>query len=264
MVEQNVFMETVKSVAEIMKVAEVPMTEQEILAYFEDMELTKEQQGYVLQYLLSPHEEEENRDEMEGKEENEAGSKEQDTSGKETLQDAEPETSEKSAVFQMYMEEITGLQKYSHTEELELYQALLLGSEDAATKLLDCWLLRVSEYAKGYMAPNLNIADLVQEGNMALYMALKQLCGSGKCDDVEAVLRTAVENGMMRYASEINGIKEAENAMIAKINLVHEAKKLLEEENGATPTMEQLAEYTKMSVQELTDLFELSEQKKEK
>lgn len=39
MIDQQAFMETLQSVAEIMRTAETPMTEEEILGYFKDMEL---------------------------------------------------------------------------------------------------------------------------------------------------------------------------------------------------------------------------------
>lgn len=244
MVDQNTFMETVKSVSEIMKVAETPMSKEDILSYFKDMELSKEQEDIVLEYLLTPHEEEA---EDEG-----------------TQEEAKPELNEQqSQVFKMYLEELEGLPKYTHTEEIEMYNALLQGDESAIGKLSGCWLSKVLESAKGYLTPKLNIEDLVQEGNMALFASLQQLCGSGKCDDVEAVLRSAVEEGIMKYASEINGEKEAEEAMLAKVSLVHAAKKLLKEEIGQDPTIEQLADYTKMSVEELTDVFELLEETKE-
>ena len=245
MVNQNTFMETVKSVAEIMRVAETPMSEEEILSYFEDMELTKEQQSVVLEYLLT-----EKHDEADGTKENPAV---------ESEQPAEEKKDEKSPVFQMYLEEIEGIENYSDEEELKLYEALLKGDGNAITKLLDCWLSRVLEIAKGYMTPKLNIEDLVQEGNMALFIELQKLCGAGECENVAGMLKNAIESGVMNYASEMTGLKEAEEAMLAKISLVHEAKKLLAEENGKEPTMEQLSEYTKMSVDELSDLFELLE-----
>ena len=244
MIDQNTFMETVKSVSEIMKVAETPMSKEDILSYFKDMELSKEQEDIVLEYLLTPHEE--------------------DAEGEGAQEEAKPELNEQqSQVFKLYLEELEGLPKYTHTEEIEMYNALLQGDESAIGKLSDCWLSKVLESAKGYLTPKLNIEDLVQEGNMALFVALQQLCGSGKCDDVEAVLRSAVEEGIMKYVSEINGEKEAEEAMLAKVSLVHAAKKLLKEEIGQDPTIEQLADYTKMSVEELTDVFELLEETKE-
>ena len=42
-----------------------------------------------------------------------------------------------------------------------------------------------------------------------------------------------------------------------------EAKKLLKEEMGKEPSIEELADYTKMSVEELSDVFELLEEAKE-
>ncbi|MCM1180564.1 MAG: hypothetical protein NC347_09940 [Clostridium sp.] len=244
MVDQNTFMETVKSVSEIIKVAESPMSEREILAYFKDMELTAEQEKSVLEYLSAP-EEEENFEAEQGKA---AGNGEEPGEG-----------SEKSPVFRMYLEELKGIPRYGRMEELEMYQALLQGDESAVHKISDCWLRRVLEVAEGYMAPKLNIEDLVQEGNMALFLTLKQLCGSGKCDDVEGVLKMAVEEGIMNYASEMNSTREAEEAVLAKISLVHAARNLLKEENGAEPTTEQIAEYTKMSLEELADLSDLLE-----
>ena len=43
MTDQNTFMETVRNVADIVRTSAEPMPEEEILAYFEDMELTDEQ-----------------------------------------------------------------------------------------------------------------------------------------------------------------------------------------------------------------------------
>jgi RNA polymerase primary sigma factor len=124
-------------------------------------------------------------------------------------------------------------------------------------KLSDCWLPRVLKSAEGYVTPKLRMEDLVQEGNMALILALQQLCGKEKCDDVEGTLVAAVEEGIMNYASEMNGVKESEEAMLARVNLVHEARKLLTEEQGSVPSVEELSEYTKMPVQELKDIIDV-------
>ena len=44
-----------------------------------------------------------------------------------------------------------------------------------------------------------------------------------------------------------------------KISLVHEALKYLEAENGTTPTLEQLSDFTKLSCEELTAIKEFIE-----
>ena len=238
MVERQEFMETIRSVAEIMRVAETPMGEKEILSYFKEMNLTKEQEKLVLEYLSGPQED--------------YGSKTEEEGGQD-----EPlcDSNDKGKVFQLYLEELEALGGADEGKEQALYRSLLSGDEGAVAGLSECWLSKVVEMAKGYMSPKLNIEDLVQEGNMALFIALKELCGAGECENVEAYLKTAVEKGIMDYASEINGLKTAEEAMIAKISLVNEARKLLTEENGFAPGLEQLSGYTGITVEELQDIF---------
>ena len=57
MTDQNTFMELIKSVAEIIKTSEEPMSEEEILGYFSDMDLDDQQKKIIMEYLLNPPEE---------------------------------------------------------------------------------------------------------------------------------------------------------------------------------------------------------------
>ena len=57
MVDQNTFTETIREVAEIIRTSAEPMSREEILGYFKDMELNTEQENMVLEFLLTPHEE---------------------------------------------------------------------------------------------------------------------------------------------------------------------------------------------------------------
>ena len=61
----------------------------------------------------------------------------------------------------------------------------------------------------------------------------------------------------MSYASEMNSERELENTILGKVSLIHEAKKLLTEENGQEPSLIELSEYTKMSVEELEEILEM-------
>lgn len=245
MVDQNTFMETLKSVADIMKVAETPMTKNEILSYFEDMELSKQQQTMILEYLLHSQ--------------NEDAEVENDT----TKAELEGEGGKESKVFRMYLEEIKDLPTYERDEQVLLYKELLEGKESVIEEISSSWLTKVLESAKGYLTPKLNIEDLVQEGNLALFLALKQLCGKGYCEDVESVLVAAIEEGIMTYVSERNGETQAREAMLAKVSLVHAAKNMLRDESGEEPSLQKLAEYTKMTEEELADIFEFLEEENE-
>lgn len=248
MTDQNTFMETIKNVAEIIKMSEKPMSEAEMLQYFDDMELNEEQKMLVLDYLMNPTDEEETR--LLAADEGEL------PDGKE-IEDGVENPSLQSKVFSMYLEELAFLPQYTEKEKEELYKKLLQGEEKTIETLSAVWLKKVLTIAKTYIEPKLNVEDLVQEGNMALFIKLQELCGSKAKADVEKLLEEAVEKGIMDYVSEVNGERELENTVLGKIGLVNEARKLLAEEKGQVPTIEELSEYTKIPVEELEDIEDL-------
>lgn len=254
MTDQNTFMETVNSVKEIMRIAETPMSETEILAYFADMDLDEKQKQLVLAYLLNPENDEEASDAAEERQ-TEAGTDNPDGA-------SEEEEPEGSKVFQMYLEELAMLPKYSREEKAEFYEKLLQGDSEMIETILAVWLEKILNIAQEYMEPKLNVEDLVQEGNMALFLKLQELLGSGAQVEIEEELSRAVEEGIVSYVSGIRDERELEDTLVGKVSLVHAAKKLLTEENGHAPTLEELSEYTKMTVEELNDLEDLMKEGK--
>ena len=56
MLDQNTFIETVQSVAEIIRTSAEPISREEIMSYFKDMELNKAQEDMVFEFLITPHE----------------------------------------------------------------------------------------------------------------------------------------------------------------------------------------------------------------
>lgn len=265
MVDQNTFMETVRAVAEIIRTSETALSEAEILGYFDDMELSEEQKKIVMKYLKNPQ----GREQEDITEDEEAGRPLREDSGEPEADEqpaSEQETeknTERSAVFGMYLEELSGIPKYSEGEKKKLYEALSQGDTQVISDLSNVWLNRVIEIAEQYRAPKLHVEDLIQEGNMALLIKLQELCGAGRECDAEDVLEQAVEEGIAQYASRSNGERELENAVLGRVNLVHEARKLLTEENGKLPTAEELSAYTKMPVEELNDIVDMIESVKE-
>ena len=65
MLDQSVFTETIHEVAEIIRTSATPLSKEEILSYFKEMELNEQQENMVLEFLLTPHEEEEAEEETE-------------------------------------------------------------------------------------------------------------------------------------------------------------------------------------------------------
>lgn len=240
MVDQHTFLETLNSVKEIIATSETTMSEEAMLGYFKDMDLDGSQKAMVIDYLTNP----ENYKEKEEKK----------------LEEETSESEDELNVYQMYLDELEQLNTYSEEEVNGFYRLLLQGDDSVIEKISHAWLVRVTDIAQQYLEEKLLLEDLVQEGNIALFMELSRLCGSMEKNDPEELLRQAVERGIMEYAAQIRDAKEMEDSIVGKINLVNAAKTILTEENNAVPTLKELAEYTKIAESELEALQDIMEE----
>ena len=295
MLDQSLFTETIHEVSEIIRVSQGNMTREEILGYFKDMDLNEAQQNMVLEFLLNPHPEDEqiaenvqSQDEASQSDDGEADDEREGAYKTESLSDKElaasghdsanemragtnkntektakgsdsasSDEAESTGVFQMYLDELNELSTYSKEKQEEMYKALLGGDESVIADITNCWLPVVLENAKKLTESNDPDAlqDVVQEGNMALFLCLTKLCGSHEKVDVESELATEIENAMKSCILEEEGEGESEDAMVGKIALVNEAVKYLEKEKGMKPGIAELAEYTKVPASELDEIL---------
>ncbi len=263
MLDQSTFTETVREVAEIIRTSATPLSKEEILRYFKDMELNEQQENMVLEFLLTPHEEEETEEEETDWEE--TSSEEEFSNATEGEQSDKKEGNEKeesnlpdSKVFRMYVEELESLPVYSEGRLEKMYEKLLAGDEAVIVPLSEGWMRQVLEIAKNLAVTSEGFEDVVQEGNMALFLRLTELCGAGE-GAVAASLREAVEAAMKASIVELEGEDEEEKAVVGKVALVNEAKKYLATEHGREATVKELSDYTSLPEEELTDLLLLIE-----
>ena len=248
MLDQVKFMETLRSVAEIARVSTTPLSKEEINGYFDNMELTDEQQELIYQYLLNPVEEE-------PVEETPTQSTEQKEEGEQVTGD--------SKFLKMYVDEIKEIGGMSLPEEKEAYMKLIDGDSSVTQKISDHWLDKVVEIARTYEKQNVNIEDLIQEGNIGLLMGIQQILGSHKIIDVGEFLKESVQKAMEDYIDEIHAEDDWESVVIAKTTMIHEAQNALTEQLGRTPTNQELSEFTKISEEEIKDILHLSLEDKE-
>ena len=268
MLDQSTFTETVREVAEIIRTSATPLSKEEILRYFKDMELNEQQENMVLEFLLTPHEEEETEEEESDQEETdweETSSEEEFSDATEVEQSDKKEGNEKeesnlpdSKVFRMYVEELESLPVYSESRLEKMYEKLLAGDETVIVPLSEGWMRQVLEIAKNLAVTSEGFEDVVQEGNMALFLRLTELCGAGE-GAVAENLTEAVEAAMKASIVELEGEDEEEKAVVGKVALVNEAKKYLATEQGREATVKELSDYTSLPEEELTDLLLLIE-----
>ena len=287
MVDKTLFMETLRSVQEIAKASPEPMSREEIQEYFKDMELSSQQQEMIYQFFQKPLEDQSSQSpegSLAGKagqspEESLAGeagqSPEGSLPGKSMKGTSQYPGSGKNAVhsrhYQMYLNEIHNISDLSREGISELYQKLLEGDRLAISVISAQWLKKITTIAKAYVTGRALVEDLVQEGNMGLLLGMEQLLGAKKqrpelsldSDAMEQQLETYVREAMEQYRLEMEGTDYGESALLAKVNLVYEARKVLAEENGTIPSIRELSDYTKIPAGEIRDIMALSRKKGE-
>ena len=248
MLDQNTFTETLREVAEIIRTSATPMTREEVLSYFSEMELTDSQKEMVFEYLKTPHEENEEEP---------------------VPQVEEPEVKTeaelpKTRSFLMYVDDVKA-QGETHPDELEaLYERLLKGDETTVEPIAKAWLNTVMGLAAENGSPKVNLEDLIQEGNLGLFLKLREICGSKEPIPVGEVLKEAVISSIKDYISEMTGEEDSENTILGKVTLVTEAVKYLREEKGAEPGLSELSEFTRLPVDELSDILDIAKKAEKK
>lgn len=263
MLDKIAFMETLHSVQEIARTSLTPLSKEEIQTYFKDMELTKEQEEMVYQYLLHPQEEnevtEETGQEAENADEKAADEKSENKEGTEKKSSEKMKEKPISARFQMYLDEIDDIPVLTGEQENALYERLAAGEEQVISELSNQWLKPVVEIASEYEVADLLLDDMVQEGNIGLLMGLQSLKGK-KQEKPKQILEQFVREAIESYVEEESGEGEQENSILAKVSLVHEAKEQLSRELKTEPSIRQLAEYTKISEEEVSDIVSLAKE----
>ncbi len=286
MLDQNTFIETVQSVVEIIRTSAEPISREEIMSYFKDMELNKAQEDMVFEFLITPHEDMQTQDEdvQESKPDYEDESLEDaipnnviysEGDPMDTLADeknAKDNSTDKndydldidedslipdSPMFKMYLEELEEIPDYTKAEQDDMYKKLLSGDESVIHTISNFWLKSVLAMAKKLAVTSEGFEDVVQEGNMGLFMCLTELCGSGDYIDVEKELLDAIEESMKACIREQTGEDESENSVVGKVSLVNRAVERLKSEKGKEPSIKELSDYTSVDEEELANLLEL-------
>lgn len=188
MLDRNTFMETLRGVAEICRTSTTPLSKEEILNYFDGMELTEEHVEMIYQYLQLPPEVQTGEPETEEEEQ----------------PAAEPETEEEeeNIYFQMYLDDLEQIEEMSDDEMQNAYEKLLAGDASVVGTICENWLGSIAQMAIPYAAQGANLEDVIQEGNMGLLIKLTELVGAGEVPGIDAILEGAVAAAMIAYTEE--------------------------------------------------------------
>ena len=187
MLDRNSFMETLRAVAELCRTSTEPLSKEEILKHFDDIELTEEQVEMVYQYLQLPPEVQTGEPETEEEEEQPV---------------LEEESEEENIYFQMYLEDLEQIEEMSEDEMQAAYAKLLAGDASVIGPISESWLRTIAQLAIPFAAQGANLQDVIQEGNMGLLIKLSELVGAGELPAMDDILEGAVSAAMIAYTEE--------------------------------------------------------------
>lgn len=187
MLDRNAFMETLRAVAELGRTSTQPLSKEEIMKYFEGMELSEEHVEMIYQYLQLPPEVQTGEPEPEEEEEQPV---------------VEEESAEENVYFQMYLDDLEQIDEMSEEAMQEAYGKLLAGDASVIGEICESWLGSIAQMAIPYAEQGANLEDVIQEGNMGLLIKLSELAGAGEVPAIDAVLEGAVSAAMIAYTEE--------------------------------------------------------------
>lgn len=137
------------------------------------------------------------------------------------------------------------------------YQQLIDGDTSIIEHIVEKWIARIRQMSQFYRDAPVLIEDVIQEGSLALWLALGELPVELRAADMEDYLTRAVKDGMENYIRQAGREADYEQAIVAKAALLYEAQKQLAEENGEMPSLRQLSDFTHIPAEEIRDIFAL-------
>ena len=178
-------------------------------------------------------------------------------------EDLVPDSVDMTEPLKIYLKEIGRIPLLTAEEELELGRQIAEGDTEARRKMEEANLRLVVAVAKHYAGKGMQFMDLIQEGNMALWMALSALPEVEGAAELDSYLEKQVVAAFENHIREVTGDTDQVQAVLGKAALLHEARKYLAKENSQDPSIRQLSEYTHISPEEIQDILALQKEKTE-
>lgn len=226
------------------------VTEEQIQECFSEWELSEEQWKLIYSYLelnqisVEGHDtDRESLSYLKGGAEEKAEEKK-----------ADKLTGEDSRCYQMYLEEIKTIKAISEAELGKLLLALAAGDRQARNRLAEGHLRRVVELAREYAGRGVLMADLVQEGNMALLMAMETF----EKGDFGVHITREICSAMDAAIAEQTGQDDTGSYLASQANAMMKATEELVEELGREATLAEVAKKMNLSEDMTRDIMKIS------
>lgn len=244
MSEQQKFIEKIEDVVKLAKVNGRETSAEFLDEFFSDLNLEKKQMKLVYDYLIAANIKVKGYDgDGRAKNEEEAQFGGQDEGESEYLH--------------LYLDQLKTA-KAGAKLDLELVSKMKNQDENARAKLVDFFLPFVVEEAKKLKCQGMSQSDLIGEGNVGLLIGLSDLTGQEQEHQVLNTVLSAVREAMYQALDELQECRKNDSSIVQKANYIKEKAKELAEDMRDKVSVQDMADYMEMDVQEIEDILRLT------
>lgn len=182
-------------------------------------------------------------------------------------------------LLDMYLEDLKSIAPLSRTTQAVILQDVCDKDVESRGVIINNYFLQVVEWVKAYAGKGVAMMDLIQEANVIVMDELgrrdwmKQLDAFDvmDSDDINAwtdlserldtYLTDRVKEGVEKLIEEQTDEKMAGNKILTKVNAVNDAAEAAHKEYGRKVTVEELAQFMHVPVEDVSEALRLSANK---
>lgn len=157
-------------------------------------------------------------------------------------------------IYRVYMEELAAIPPCTAAENEELLGKVKAGVTGARERLIEGNLRNALMYVQNYINRGVPMADLIQEASMELMMLVDDAFEGS----FEKLLESRIRVRMEEVISEQTSASNIEEEVLARVNVLQDVSKELAERFGREPKLEELAEYMKMTEDEVREIMKVT------
>ena len=241
------FLEKLSGLLALAKGQESRITIEEVKAYFSEDALTEEQMELVFDYLLAQ------KISVIGYVKMDIGEEEKEVEY----------TEEEKAYLKEYEMDLQAISQATPEELEELYRQAMDGEEVAKNRLVEVYLKEVVEIAKQMYEPEVFLGDLIQEGNLGLVLGVEMLTSVQTVAQARDIITRQIRQSIQMLLEEQNELNSRDKKMVEKVQALDEAITALADELGRKVTIDELAIYMGMEIEEIEDILKLTGEESE-
>ena len=157
-------------------------------------------------------------------------------------------------IYRVYMEELAAIPPCTAAENEELLGKVKAGVAGARERLIEGNLRNALMHVQNYINRGVPMADLIQEASMELMMLVDDAFEGS----FEKLLESRIRVRMEEVISEQTSASNIEEEVLARVNVLQEVSEELAERFGREPKLEELAEYMKMTEDEVREIMKVT------